>query len=91
LGRRQSVQHVHQIKILGIIPYRVRLQTLEHSENLERLKQQFGELVWEPVTESIVWAEATAFQLPVFVHAPDHAAAKTAWQLVDHIQALLER
>lgn len=83
LNRQQAVRHLHNVKILGVIPYRVRLQTLEHSENLERLRAQFGHLVWEPVPESIVWAEATAFQVPVFVYAPDHTATEAAWKLVD--------
>lgn len=87
MNRQQAVRHLHQVKILGIIPYRVRLQTLEHSENLERLRQQFGDLVWEAIPESIVWAEATAFQVPVFVYAPDHNAADVARKLVDQFLA----
>lgn len=89
LGRKEAVRSVHDVKVLGIIPYRVRLQTLEHSENLQRLQEQFGDLVWEPVPDSIVWAEAAAFQLPVFVHAPEHSAAKLSMQLVDRVDALL--
>ena len=89
MGRKEAVRSVHDVKTLGIIPYRVRLQTLEHSENLQRLQEQFGALVWEPIPDSIVWAEAAAFQLPVFVHAPEHSAAKLAMQLVGRVDALL--
>lgn len=88
LGRQQAVRSMHEVKVLGIIPYRVRLQTLEHSENLQKLKDQFGDLVWDAIPDSIVWAEATAFQLPVFVHAPDHSAAQIAWKLVDRVDVL---
>lgn len=89
LNRRRAVEHVREVKVLGIIPFRVRLQTLEHSENLENLHERFGDLVWEPVPESIVWAEAAAFQLPVFVHAPEHSASRLAWQMVDRIESML--
>lgn len=88
IGRQESVAHVHKVKILGIIPFRVRLQTLEHSENLERLHERFANLVWEPIPDSIVWAEAASFQVPVFVHAPDHSASKIAWQMVERLEAL---
>jgi chromosome partitioning protein len=90
MSRKDAVRNVHEVKTLGILPYRVRLQTLEHSENLANLQEQFGNLVWEPIPDSIVWAEAAAFQLPVFVHAPDHSAAKLAMRLVDRIDALFK-
>jgi chromosome partitioning protein len=88
INRRKSVQDVHEVAVAGIIPFRVRTQTLEHSENLNRLREQFGELVWDPIPDSIVWAEAAAFQLPVFVHAPEHSATRYAWRMVDRIEAL---
>ncbi len=90
LTRQNSVRNVHEVKVLGIIPYRVRLQTLEHSENLNRLREQFGALVWDAIPDSIVWAEASAFQVPVFIHAPDHSAAQQAWGLVDRVEVLLK-
>lgn len=90
LSRRQQVQHMHKVVTAGIIPYRVRLQTLEHSENLARLRDQFKELVWEPIPESIVWAEATAYHVPVFVYAPDHAAVDSVWSMVARVEALPE-
>ena len=88
MNHLKSVSHVHQVRTAGIVPFRVRLQTLEHSENLERLRGQFGNLVWDPIPDSIVWAEAAAFQLPVFVHAPDHSAAHMAWRMVDRANGL---
>jgi cellulose biosynthesis protein BcsQ len=66
----------------------VRLQTLEHSENLQRLRERFGELVWEPIPESIIWAEATAFHVPVFVHAPDHSATEYVWKMIERVERL---
>jgi chromosome partitioning protein len=84
MGRR----HSPKANVAGIIPFRVRLQTLEHAENLDRLKKQFGPLVWEPVPESIVWAEATAYHVPIFVYAPDHSANEYVWKMVERVEAL---
>ena len=67
---------------------RFRANTLEHSENLQKLRDKLGALVWNPVPERIVWAEAATFMLPVFVHAPSSEAAGDAWELVDRVEGL---
>jgi cellulose biosynthesis protein BcsQ len=55
------------IEVLGIVPTMYRNQTIEHSENLKELRQQFGDLVWPPIHQRTIWAEAEltpAFILP---------------------------
>lgn len=89
LNRLQNLQHLRPVKVLGIVPMRVRTMTLEHMDNLEKLRDQFGDLVWPPVPERIVWAEASTYMVPVFVHAPDSAAAGHAWELVDRCEEVL--
>lgn len=88
MARRNSVGDVHKVKMAGIIPFRVRANTLEHSENLNKLYDQFGDMVWDPIPESIIWAEASAFHVPIFVHAPTHSAVKHAWDMVDRVERL---
>lgn len=88
MNRRDSTSEVHKAKVAGIIPFRVRANTLEHAENLDRLRKQFGPLVWDPIPESIIWAEATAFHVPIFVHAPDHSASQYAWRIVERVEQL---
>ncbi|MBZ0281011.1 MAG: ParA family protein [Anaerolineae bacterium] len=77
---------LNKIEVLGIVPTMFRTKTLEHSENLNQLKQQFGSLVWEPITQRTIWAEAAAIRRPVFSFAPDSKAAEDAWNLVKRVQ-----
>jgi chromosome partitioning protein len=85
-----AAQGMRNIGIGGIIPTRYRAATIEHSENLKSLQQKFGDLVWEPITERIAWAEASTYQVPVFVHDPRCDAAAQAWALVDRVEALID-
>lgn len=77
---------LNNIHVLGIVPTMYRTKTLEHSENLSQLQQQFGDLVWEPIAQRTIWAEAAAIRRPVFAFAPESAAAKDAWRLVTRVQ-----
>jgi len=89
MAHQQAVQRsVRPVEVAGIVPMRVRANTLEHSENLRKLQERFGALVWQPVPERIVWAEASTYQKPVFVHDPGSEAAGHAWALVDRVEAL---
>jgi chromosome partitioning protein len=77
-------------EIMGIIPNKVRLNTLEHQENLERLRGQFKELVWPELPLRIIWGEAAARRLSVFNYAPDSAASREAWGVVDRVEGILQ-
>ncbi len=90
LNRLQASRRLNntQVQIAGIIPNKFRASTLEHQENLDVLRREFGDLVWPPISQSIVWSEAVSYALPVFVHAPNHDAALAAWELVDRIEGL---
>jgi cellulose biosynthesis protein BcsQ len=63
-----------------------RTKTLEHSENLKQLQQQFGTMVWDPIPQRTIWAEAAAIRRPVFSFAPESQAAKDAWVMVNRVQ-----
>src|SRR5262245_35860301 len=77
---------LHEIQVLGIVPTMYRTKTLEHAENLRQLQQQFGSLVWEPIPQRTIWAEAAAIRRPVFSFAPDTKAAEDAWTLIRRVQ-----
>jgi chromosome partitioning protein len=79
----RSQQGLPPIQTLGIVPTLFRKKTLEHQENLEELRKQFGSLVWDPVALSPIWAEATRMQRTVWNTAPKTQAAKEAWGLVE--------
>ncbi len=97
IKHRQAAQ-VHRdkwgldrIHVLGIVPTMFRAKTLEHSENLRQLRQQFGDLVWDPVPQRTIWAEAAAMRRPVFSFAPDSKAAEDAWEMVRRVQEAVTR
>lgn len=72
------------IRTLGIIPTMYRFKTIEHSENLVALREQFGdETVWEPIPLSIIWSEAATLRRTVFNVAPQSQAAANTWQFVN--------
>jgi chromosome partitioning protein len=77
---------LHNINVLGIVPTMYRTKTIEHTENLRQLQSQFGDLVWEPIPQRTIWAEAAAIRRPVFSFAPESKAAEDAWTLVNRVQ-----
>jgi chromosome partitioning protein len=81
--------NLSNIEVLGIVPTMYRTNTLEHTENLNQLRQQFGALVWDPIPQRTIWAEAAAIRRPVFSFAPESKASGDAWQLVQRVQEAL--
>lgn len=86
-GFRRQRMNARQrgIQVAGIVPNRYRKNTVEHDGNLADLRKHYGESVWQPVADRIVWAEASKARRPVFAHDPHSAAAKDAWTLVEQV------
>ena len=74
---------------LGVVPMMYRSKTVEHSENMIDLREQFGSKVWRPLPLRITWSEAATLRRPVFNVAPHSAAAQDAWSVVEHAAAEL--
>lgn len=74
------------VDLLGIVPTRFKRQTLEHAELYEQLVEAFGETVWNPIPDRIIWSEAARAFRPTFSYAPDTHAAREAWQLVNRVE-----
>lgn len=89
ITHRRAVENRNPITVAGVVPIKAKLNTLEHSENLKTLKEKFNGLVWTPIADRIVWAEASAARKPVFVYAPDTQSALDAWELIDHFQGAI--
>jgi chromosome partitioning protein len=91
INHRNSAQsyrdkwNLGKINILGIVPTMFRNQTVEHSENLAALQKQFGKLVWTPMMQRTIWAEAATMRRPVFSVAPESKAAGEAWDMIDRV------
>ncbi len=89
----QSMREQYQmgnINIMGIVPTMYRRSTLEHSENLKTLHQQFNTLVWQPIPQRTIWAEASSRHKTVFALAPESKAATDAWYLVDRVEETIK-
>lgn len=74
-----------EVDIVGIVPMMYRNAATEHKQNLEDLRKEVGDKVWNPIAERIMWAEAfspISNYTPVYSHAPGSAAAKDAYYLV---------
>lgn len=89
IKRVQAARALHgkDVRLAGVVPNKCRLATLEHKENLGRLREAFGLAVWPEIPLSIIWPEAIAYQRPVIVHAPNHDAAFQVWEMVDRLEA----
>lgn len=77
------------INLMGILPNKYRGKTLEHEENLQRLRSQFGDKVWEPLPLRIVWGEAPLRKRSIFNYAPGSAASREAWAMIQKIHGVL--
>ncbi|MGQ9887294.1 MAG: ParA family protein [Aggregatilineales bacterium] len=92
INHRQAAQayrdkwNLGDIAVMGIVPTMFRTQTVEHSENLNELKKRFGKLVWPPIMQRTIWAEAATMRRPVFAIAPETKAASEAWALVNRVE-----
>ena len=91
LGFRDEAQPMREkyglspVELMGIIPIMYRSSTIEHNELLGALKRNFGDLVWRPIPQRTVWAEASRMRQPVFAVAPETKAAQDAWYMVDQV------
>lgn len=79
-----------EIHVMGIVPNKFRRNTVEHQENLDRLRNQFKNLVWPELPLRIVWSEAAARKRSVFNYAPESRAAREAWMMIDRVEGALQ-
>lgn len=71
---------LHETLLAGIVPTMYKKATVEHNENLELLKNQFKEQVFEPISDRVIWAECPHFKRSLFAYQPKSRAAKDAWK-----------
>lgn len=58
-------------QILGIIPNKMRPNTMVHRSNIAALAEAYPGLVWPPVTLRTAWVEATNMQEMIYRYAPN--------------------
>lgn len=82
-------------KIIGIIPNKMRTNTITHQENIGFLAQEFGMfkdggLVMPPLRLLTVWTQASQERVPMYVFLPTGEAADDAWKIVNSVRERLE-
>lgn len=75
------------IEVLGIVPTMYRSVTGEQRDNLNKLKAQFGALVWNEIPQATIWTESESYMRPVFALSPSSAAAGHVWEMIDKVEA----
>jgi len=87
-NRIRSAWQLPAIDVLGILPVMTKLSTTEHAENLRVLKEKYGELVWRPVPDRILWAESASARRSIFAYSADeHQAVKDAYRILDGVMS----
>jgi chromosome partitioning protein len=66
------------IQMLGVIPNKVREGTVEHSENLKKLRELYGDRVWSPIALRTSWGEAATRRMSIFTYADKERSARHA-------------
>lgn len=86
---RKAIYNLPTIKVMGVVPTMVKPNTLEHQQNIANLKKSFGEVVWNPINERIIWSEAGKYQCPVFALDNNNHASGDVWEMCDRVEAIV--
>lgn len=85
---RTRVSRMSGVEVGGIAPTMARMNTWEHQDIFAHLRKEFGELVWEPISQSIVWAEASGARKSVYAYDPVHPAVENLDMVVTSVRKL---
>lgn len=98
-GLRMALEHIDQanedrrdrrelpICVLGIVPTMTRDHTAEHRFGIDQLRERYGDLVWQPMRNRILWAEACGHHRTVFGYGPGSDAAQDCWNFIERVEA----
>ena len=96
-GLPDSIRHTEDIrtaaaehdldvaKLLAIVPTKYRSTTVSHNEVLNYLRQEYSAKVWDPLSMSIMYAEAQLMRQFLFGFAPNSKATAEIWYLINRI------
>lgn len=92
-GLKASLNHRKMERLIsadvgGIVPMMARLNTWEHQDVYNHLKEEFGDTVWEPIPQAIVWAEASGARTSVYAYDPGHPAIESLEAAVSRTEGL---
>ena len=86
--KRAAEKGINAARVAGIIPTMYRQRTAAHNIVLEDLVEQYGDLVWKPLNQFIVYAEASLAKQLVFGYDNESPAAKQLWQVIERVEEL---
>jgi chromosome partitioning protein len=85
-SKARASEQLPETHLLGILPNRFRKGTDNHEQNLELVRQAFGEKVWHPLPLRTLISEATNFKKAVFAYAPTSREARMLWRLTNKFE-----
>lgn len=87
----QRKRHMGRASVIaGIIPNKLRANTINHRRNIKKLAEAFPALVWSPVVLATIWAEATNVGELVYTYAPTGMEADEARRLTAKTQEAIQ-
>lgn len=89
VNQRKQAMGLSEVKTLGIVPNMYRSKTVEQSENLRELIEQYGSLVWEPMSTRTAWTEASRLMQTVWMVEPNGSADRDINRVLDRIEGQL--
>lgn len=76
---------LHSGKLMGIIPVMCRLGTVTHDLVYEALQKKYRDVLWPPIPQAIVYAEASLYHQMLYSYAPSHEATALLWDMVERV------
>jgi chromosome partitioning protein len=73
-------------RLMGIVPNKYRSKTVGHNEIVNHLRKEYGDLVWEPMAQSVVYSDTQLMQQFLFGYAPDSKATDEMWRVVKQVE-----
>jgi chromosome partitioning protein len=74
-------------RLIGVIPNKLRANTVLHQKNVGALQERYGETrVWDPVRLRIAWEEAAELNETVYVYAPNSYEMQDAIRITQRVE-----
>lgn len=88
-NKLRTMQGLPEVKLGGVVPNMTRMNTIEHAESLNQIREAFGdERVYRPIAQRTAWEQATRAQKSIFAYEPFDRAAEDGRNLVRQFLAL---
>lgn len=89
VARQQAQEHgITAAAVAGILPTIYENRQVTHNMVLEKLRAEYGALVWEPLEKRVDYRDAAYARQIVYAFAPRSKAAKQLWALVARVEQL---